>query len=666
MFFRASRLRQLIIVSTVLGIIFLINTANFKNDAEPTTLKDFNIVVSGHDGVEDGKLGGSANIDKTIDARKKSLLQQTCRVPKLDINGTEVRGFFHTPQPLPCGKSAKNWVFIDDNGDLQISSDRKSANCKITYFLRKNGGENTYLAPVEVVFGKPMKYDFGKVFCTDAASGRKWSNLLMSAAKIDVVEERLKKSFEKDNEKTNVFILVFDSLSQLSFRRKLPKTVEYLEKVLGSTVLNGYNIVGDGTPQAIIPILTASTEVELPLTRKRYREANYVDDVYPFIWNNFSSEGYATIYGEDAFNIGTFTYRLKGFRKQPTDHYLTPFFKDYEAKGGGHCLGSEPLHKSWFSYAKQFMKIYKPYPRFLLMHQSLLSHDDINLVQVEDDDLYKFLKNMNEEGYFDDSMVIIMADHGHRFAKLRETQQGQLEERLPFVSVSLPAKMRETTVGKQMQENLIRNKEKLSTPFDLHATLMDILYTPILSDLTSVQSGKERSLSLFRPIPESRTCDTAGIEPHWCTCLNWVDALKTSEDKEVSYKLANHVVSAINGELANVTELCAPLKLKELIYAKKLIPNDDLLKYKNVKDTDGFVPDLSGNTKAVFAHYQLKFSTSPGRAVYEITLFYDTLVNNLYLDLSAISHVSKYGDDPHCIIDKNYFLATYCVCYDRV
>ncbi|KIH47725.1 hypothetical protein ANCDUO_22210, partial [Ancylostoma duodenale] len=124
----------------------------------------------------------------------------------------------------------------------------------------------------------------------------------------------------------------------------MPKSVDVLEKTLNAVVLDGYNIVGDGTPQAFIPILTASTEEELPLTRKRFRHANYVDDVYPFIWSNFSSAGYVTLYGEDAFAIGTFTYRLKGFRNQPTDHYLRTIFKEYE-KIGGNCLGSEPLHK---------------------------------------------------------------------------------------------------------------------------------------------------------------------------------------------------------------------------------------------------------------------------------------------------------------------------------
>ena len=104
----------------------------------------------------------------------------------------------------------------------------------------------------------------------------------------------------------------------MSFRRKLPETVKFLEKTLGSVVLNGYNIVGDGTPQAFIPILTAQTETELPLTRKRYPKANYVDDVYPFIWKNYSDQGYVTMYAEDAFNIGKGLDRMSDDTRSPT------------------------------------------------------------------------------------------------------------------------------------------------------------------------------------------------------------------------------------------------------------------------------------------------------------------------------------------------------------
>ena len=61
--------------------------------------------------------------------------------------------------------------------------------------------------------------------------------------------------------------------------------------------------MGDGSPQALIPILTGKSEPELPLTLKNKKNSNYVD-VYPFIWGNFSESGYVTQYGEDTPFIG--------------------------------------------------------------------------------------------------------------------------------------------------------------------------------------------------------------------------------------------------------------------------------------------------------------------------------------------------------------------------
>lgn len=44
------------------------------------------------------------------------------------------------------------------------------------------------------------------------------------------------------------------------------------------------------------------------------------------------------------------------------------------------------------------MNVYNDMPRFLVMHQGLLSHDDINLVEVEDNDLAQLLRDMREKG----------------------------------------------------------------------------------------------------------------------------------------------------------------------------------------------------------------------------------------------------------------------------
>lgn len=52
----------------------------------------------------------------------------------------------------------------------------------------------------------------------------------------------------------NVIMFGFDSLSRNAWIRKLPKSYEYMTKHLHADVLQGYNIVGDGTPQALIPV----------------------------------------------------------------------------------------------------------------------------------------------------------------------------------------------------------------------------------------------------------------------------------------------------------------------------------------------------------------------------------------------------------------------------
>ena len=51
----------------------------------------------------------------------------------------------------------------------------------------------------------------------------------------------------------------FDSLSRNMFQRNLPNSYKYLTETLGAIVLEGYNIVGDGTPQALIPILIGNS-----------------------------------------------------------------------------------------------------------------------------------------------------------------------------------------------------------------------------------------------------------------------------------------------------------------------------------------------------------------------------------------------------------------------
>lgn len=74
----------------------------------------------------------------------------------------------------------------------------------------------------------------------------------------------------------------------------------------------------------------------------------------------------------------------------------------------------------------------------------------------------------------------------------------------------------------------------------------------------------------------------------------------------------------MNDQTEKERKLCALLVLDKLIDAKRLIPNENLLKYNGAKDIDGFIPLFQENVKTSLATYQLVFTTKPGRAKYEV------------------------------------------------
>lgn len=66
----------------------------------------------------------------------------------------------------------------------------------------------------------------------------------------------------------NVLMFGLDSMSHMMVQRKLPKIYSKL-KSMRAHILEGYNIVGDGTPQALIPILTGERECSYKQTLER-------------------------------------------------------------------------------------------------------------------------------------------------------------------------------------------------------------------------------------------------------------------------------------------------------------------------------------------------------------------------------------------------------------
>ncbi|KAG7189383.1 hypothetical protein KM043_017030 [Ampulex compressa] len=583
-----------------------------------------------------------------------------CKLPQLDVSVPEIAKFIHNVPPLSC--TPEDWVTVD--GSKLIITDKaknkyEHVTCSFSEIIRIDDYYTRLLDPVSSDNIYILKHsDFADVRC-ESKNGKQWHSIL-AGVKHDPAAKRESSWDNVSNKalKLNVLMFGFDSLSRNMFIRKLPKTYHYLKNYLNALVLEGYNIVGDGTPQALIPILTGKIELELPETRKRMgQKANYVN-VYPMIWNEYKKNGYITSFMEDVHHIGTFTYRLKGFKEQPTDHYMRTFYltaSPYFRYSKKYCFGGIPRHMVMMNYIKSIFDVYKNQPKFVFGFHGELSHDSYNDVGVVDEDLYYWIKNLYEFGHLNNTVLILMSDHGHRFAEIRNTLQGKQEERLPFFSFVFPPWFKQ--VYPQAYANFVYNTQYLTTPFDVHKTLQSIL------DFETPKNGNrhQRAISLFDEIPMERTCADAFIEPHWCACLSWQE-ISVHERNVIA--AGKYIVNFLNAYTEDHRNICAKLKLAEILWAAILIPTKGLLNFYKSGDQDGFIGDFSANTTVNTVMYQLKVKTEPGEGLFEVSVTYNLQRNVFKTKISDVSRINMYGSQARCVENSLFHLRKYCYCKD--
>ncbi|XP_075146470.1 uncharacterized protein LOC142220931 [Haematobia irritans] len=629
--------------------------------------------------------------------------QGECRMPDLPLDNPEIMKFYKKVNKVDCGKATDDWVMCEKSICFvkpEVLALHGDVSCFYTDIIRKTDSKSRYGKSLRT--SEPyvlQESDFVKVFCT-ASDGSSWFGMAFGIR--DGVEKSIKHKhpipppldnanpinvLESANDLPsyfNVLMFGFDSLSRNAFIRKLPKTYEYLTDRLGAKVLTGYNIVGDGTPQALVPILTGYNELELPETRRRMSNAISVDQAYPLIWKDYEEHGYITSFNEDIPNAGTFTYRMKGFDHQPVHHYLRTYYVEVDnilTSSSPFCAGHTPGHMVMLDYTKNFMAKYSDTPRFVFSFHGELSHDSINMIEAADDDVVAWFEELQHKNLLDNTILIFMADHGNRFSDVRSTLQGKQEERLPFFSFTFPESFKKRFPREY--ENFVENIDRLTTPFDVHATLKHILdlQKPTSNDLSydneEIKStpnqqhnvkvsdlAKNRAISLFDNIPKNRSCADAYIEPHWCACLNW-QQLNVTNELAVGgplLKAAGSIINTINTATEKFRTYCEPLQLKQINWAMRLMPHSALLAFKGNADVDGYMAEMGDKTHNSEVIYQLQIMVSPGDSLFEASVYHHIETQKMNTKLTEISRVNKYGSQANCIYERNPELRKYCYC----
>ena len=424
-------------------------------------------------------------------------------------------------------------------------------------------------------------------------------------------------------------------------------------------IFEGETIVGDGTTAQLAAILTGIAEHEQPEARRDMGDAASPVDNWRWIFRDYKQKGYVTMFSEDSPLRAVFNYRLTGFKDPPTDHYSRPFWLAAEDMLHHYCINSRASHNVSFEYLLSYFRAYKSNLKFTFVSHDAISHDDSNTIGYVDDDFKIFLQQMKEESFLNSTFLIAFSDHGARFSEARKTIQGKLEERLPFLSITTPKWFSEQYPD--FYNNLVHNSRVLTTPFDVYATIRHIISYP------EYPSGIITGQSLFNRIDAAtRTCTSAGVEDHWCPCLNLEEI---SVNEPVIRQLAEFIVNHINNLLSRnpkVKKLCQKLVLKEVRSAFRDMPSETLQFFKKSKrneicDSCGLeYGEKSKNTLVRDTLYQLQLVTSPNEGFFEASVRMKKGTPSLVGD---ISRLDAYNAQIYCIRELYPLVRKYCYCY---
>ena len=124
-------------------------------------------------------------------------------------------------------------------------------------------------------------------------------------------------------------------------------------------------------------------------------------------------------------------------------------------------------------YVQDAWETYLDKPKWFFNFQDAFSHDYHNNIGAIDGELHSFLSWFHDSGYLNDTLLVVMSDHGSRYSAIRATHQGKLEERMPFFYFKFPQWVEERYPI--AINNFRENSRRLTGPYDIHPTMMDLL-----------------------------------------------------------------------------------------------------------------------------------------------------------------------------------------------
>lgn len=366
-----------------------------------------------------------------------------------------------------------------------------------------------------------------------------------------------------------------------------------------------------------------------------------------------------TSFNEEYANIGTFVYVQNGFRYKPTSYYGAPFWFAYK-KHLKHttlfCANDEPLFKTTLDQIKNFVyrmnnKLNKNMPYFSYNVLNMYNHDYLDVPESYDLYLKQTIEEFNVKGYLNNTLLIMMGDHGPRLDQdALYSDLLKFEESWPLLSITLPKLLENSPLHKR----LVDNKKKLTSHFDIYKTLVHFYYINKNNKLINEENeeckkylseSKQtirslRGVSLFENVNTNRSCKDAIITERFCLCNLEI----ASEFKE--------------SEFVNVTKVNLTTAISEIIntlnsFTDEYRTNCKLFSFEKIEK----IKKISFDQGSPF--FQFYMVVQPGNAIFQADYKIDPIKNRF--EPKNIIRISLYKNESDCMKIKSLYGFCFCI-----
>ena len=336
-----------------------------------------------------------------------------------------------------------------------------------------------------------------------------------------------------------------------------------------------HNVHGLNSPGNMVPMFTNTT--------MHFHEKPGLKDYFgdTSLWAIARDWGFVTFVGFEYCGSNFLNYMGKRLN---VDHHVSTFYCAAKTVMGTdmgkdslkqRCIGPHMSHYYLLNYTHSMTSLYPTSHQFTYIHLEAAHEETGQHAQTLDKDLVAFLQSLTQDyGAERDLALFIQGDHGMAYGDWHKDVDADQEYRLPALFFATQTQFLKGV--NHSFDALWHNSKRLVTKLDLRASIL-ALFGEAYGQKYPVHKEKylKNHYSLLREkIPDWRVCNSSGIDPWMCSCLEPTEEIQSeiihsfgqSDLENLLIRIVQEALRLVNSQIFTVNSHIAGILCQKLSF----------------------------------------------------------------------------------------------------